>query len=377
MIKLIKGLFKLLFVLIFACVGLAGGFLINLFVLNPVKDEDPTKIVTSGNLSIHFLEVGNNYTGDSIYIKCGDTDILVDGGSRTNSSKAIQEYVNQYVDDGVLEYVIVTHADQDHIAAFAGDGSNQSLFDMYEVKTIIDFPKTDKSTAVLNRYVQKREAEVEQGAKHYTALECWKGENGGQRSYEIGDGVTLNILYNYYYENKSSDENNYSVCFQIEQGANKYLFTGDLEEKGEEYLVSYNTLGKVKLYKAGHHGSKTSSNDCLLEVIQPEIVVVTCVAGSVEYTQNISNTFPTQLFIDRISKWTDEVYVTTVGQVEEVVDKDGNTKYKDAGFSSMNGNVVINVNKNNIDVTCSNNNLKLKETDWFKANRTCPSAWAA
>ncbi len=377
MIKLIKGLFKLLFILIFACVGLAGGFLINLFVLNPVKDEDPTKIVTSGNLSIHFLEVGNNYTGDSIYIKCGDTDILVDGGSRTNSSKVIQEYVNQYVDDGVLEYVIVTHADQDHIAAFAGDGSNQSLFDMYEVKTIIDFPKTDKSTAVLNRYVQKREAEVEQGAKHYTALECWKGENGGQRSYEIGDGVTLNILYNYYYENKSSDENNYSVCFQIEQGANKYLFTGDLEEKGEEYLVSYNTLGKVKLYKAGHHGSKTSSNDCLLEVIQPEIVVVTCVAGSVEYTQNFSNTFPTQLFIDRISKWTDEVYVTTVGQVEEVVDKDGNTKYKDAGFSSMNGNVVINVNKNNIDVTCSNNNLKLKETDWFKANRTCPSAWTA
>ena len=69
--------------------------------------------------------------------------------------------------------------------------------------------------------------------------------------------------------------------------------------------------------------------------------------------------------------------MTTVGQVEEVVDKDGNTKYKDAGFSSMNGNVVINVNKNNIDVTCSNNNLKLKETDWFKANRTCPSAWTA
>jgi len=169
----------------------------------------------------------------------------------------------------------------------------------------------------------------------------------------------------------------YFVCFQIEQGANKYLFTGDLEEKGEEYLVSYNTLGKVKLYKAGHHGSKTSSNDCLLEVIQPEIVVVTCVAGSVEYKQKFSNTFPTQLFIDRISKWTDKVYVTTVGEVEEVVDKDGNTKFKDAGFSSMNGNVVINVDKNNIDVTCSNNNLKLKETDWFKANRTCPSAWAA
>lgn len=374
--KIIKFFFMTILSLVLIVVGLGVGLYISVFVENPVKTERPEDVYVNSELSIHFLELGNNNTGDSIYINCGDTDILVDGGSRTNSSQTIKGYVDEYVTDGKIEYVIVTHADQDHIASFAGDNSNTSLFDMYEVETIIDFPKTDKSTAVLNRYYAKRDAEVAQGAKHYTALECWNEQNGAQRSYEIGDGVTLNILYNYYYENNSSDENNYSVCFQIEQGSNKYLFTGDLEEKGEEYLVQYNELSKVQLFKAGHHGSKTSSNECLLDVIQPEIVVVTCVAGSVEYTQNLLNTFPTQDFIDRVSAWTDKVYVTTLGSIiQNGVDENGNPKYKDNGFTSMNGNIVFSVTKGTINIKCSNNDVLLKNTDWFKTYRTCPTAW--
>ena len=39
---------------------------------------------------------------------------------------------------------IITHADQDHIACFAGDGSNPSLFARFDVGTIIDFPLTNK-----------------------------------------------------------------------------------------------------------------------------------------------------------------------------------------------------------------------------------------
>ena len=62
------------------------------------------------------------------------------------------------------------------------------------------------------------------------------------------------------------------------------MFTGDLEEKGEEALVENNTLPKCKLFKAGHHGSPTSSTEALLSVIQPEIVCVSCCCGSEEYT---------------------------------------------------------------------------------------------
>lgn len=352
------------------CAGVVGNYVYDRKTNNIYKSD-----YVYGDLEMHFLELGNGYTGDSCYIKCGDVDILVDAGSRTSSSTTIANYLDTQVTDQKLEYIIVTHADRDHIAGFAGDSKNPSIFARYEVDTIIDFPLTNKvgskETGVLKDYYSERDSRVEKGAKHYNALQCYNNTDGGQRTYKLSDTITLNILYNYYYENSSPDENNYSVCFQIEDGDNKYLFTGDLELEGEEKLVANNSLDKVKLFKAGHHGSKTSSNDCLLDVIQPEVCVVTCCAGSVEYTQNLENTFPTQLFINRISKWTDKVYVTTVGTIA----KDDSGKWKDVSYTSLNGIVVVKVNNGLLNVECSNNNTVLKDTDWFKNNRTTPDAW--
>lgn len=352
------------------CAGVVGNYVYDRKTNNIYKSD-----YVYGDLEMHFLELGNGYTGDSCYIKCGDVDILVDAGSRTSSSTTIANYLDTQVADKKLEYIIVTHADRDHIAGFAGDSKNPSIFARYGVDTIIDFPLTNKvgskETGVLKDYYSERDNRVKKGAKHYNALQCYNNTDGGQRTYKLSDTITLNILYNYYYENSSPDENNYSVCFQIEDGDNKYLFTGDLELEGEEKLVANNSLDKVKLFKAGHHGSKTSSNDCLLDVIQPEVCVVTCCAGSVEYTQNLENTFPTQLFINRISKWTDKVYVTTVGTIE----KDDSDKWKDVSYTSLNGIVVVKVNNGMLNVECSNNNTVLKDTDWLKNNRTIPDAW--
>lgn len=322
--------------------------------------------ISSGELSIHFLYLGNKYAGDCTLIKVGNTEVLIDAGSRKSSASTIVPYIEEYCTDGVLEYVIATHADQDHIAAFVGTTKVKGVFDSFECGTIIDFPLTDKKTnAIVKDYFAKRDAEVEAGAVHYTALQCWNEEEGAQRSYELSDNVTMNILYNYYYENHSSDENNYSVCILLSQtdGENTfhYLFTGDLEEKGEEYLVQYNSLPKVKLFKAGHHGSPTSSNDCLLSVIQPEIVCVCCCAGSTEYTTNKDNTFPSQAMIDRVGKYTKNIYVTTM--------------ITNDGHALMNGNIVFyygkkeEEEKKSLKLWCSNNDTILKDTEWFAQNR--------
>ena len=154
--------------------------------------------------------------------------------------------------------------------------------------------------------------------------------------------------------------------------SNYYLFTGDLEEDGEESLVEeyYKEYGKnlpeVDLYKAGHHGSKTSSSEALLEIISPEIVCVCCCAGSSEYTSKVENQFPTQAFIDRIAQYTHQVYVTTLC-----------LDYNNGSFKSFNGNIVVTSSNgdNDISVACANNNTVLKDTDWFKENRMCPDAW--
>ncbi len=326
----------------------------------PVNDKE---------LSIHFLQLGNEYTGDCVYIKAGETDILVDAGSRASSVSTIDSYLKQYVTDGTLEFVIVTHADRDHIAGFA---AKNGLFSKYDCEIIIDFAKTNKTTDTYNDYITNRDAEIEAGAKHFTALECWNKAGEAEREYQLATDIKMSILYQKFYEEKTSDENDYSVCFLITYGEKNYLFTGDLEKDGEASLVQNNTLPKVELFKAGHHGSKTSTTDALLEVIQPEIVCVCCCAGSVEYTQNNDNTFPTQDFINRVSKYTDKVYVTS--RVNLVYNEE-KQKFENGEYKLMNGNIVVSTSGVTVTVQCSHNDLILKDTAWFKNKRTCPPEW--
>ena len=313
-----------------------------------------------GNLQIHFLELGNYYTGDCVYVKAGDTDVLIDAGSKSSSVPTISAYLNQYVTDGKLEYVIVTHAHEDHYAGFA---AKNGIFDLYECGTIIDFAKTNKdpSKGMQKNYLANLEAEIAAGATHYTAQDCIEQN---KTDFVLADGITMTILDSYYYTHDSSTENDYSVCMLLTEGENNYLFTGDLEEDGEKRLVEMNDLPEVVLYKAGHHGSKTSSSDELLSVIKPQIVCVCCCAGSAEYTKTEANKFPTQAFIDRIAPYTDQVFVTTIFESDD-----------DKTFKSMNGNITVCSDGSRVWVVCSASDLTLCETAWFEEKRTRPAAW--
>ena len=346
------------------------------------------QVVAKGELSFHFMMLGNDYAGDCVYVKAGDNDILIDAGSRANSVDDIQNYVDQYVTDGKFEYVIITHADQDHIAGFA---AAESIFDLYECQTIIDFNKSNKSLttdsggqSLYAKYLANRDEEIQAGAKRYSALDCYNNQNGASRVYNLTEdgNIRFEVLYNYYYKNYSKDENNYSVCVMFYHGDRQFLFTGDLEKEGEEYLAQKYEFTQVELYKAGHHGSKTSSNDCLLSEIQPKVCVVCCCAGSVEYTDNLNNTFPTQDMINRISPYTDAVYAPITIDIIQTKGMDtpndvSDDEYKNDGeYKLLNGNIqVISDAVNGVKVECSNNTTKLKDTEWFANYRQMPVAW--
>ena len=357
--KFSKGLTVFLAIVCFV-VGAAGGFY-GYFKFTLPNDSD---VYVSGDLVINFIELGNKYTGDCTYIKAGDNDILIDAGSKTASVPTIDAFLSENVSDGTLEYVIVTHAHEDHYAGFATPEDADSIFDLYECEVIIDFSQITPEkadTKMYKNYIRERDAEIEAGAVHYTAMECI---TEGKKSFDLGSGIELEILDSYFYYNVASNENDHSVCAMINQGDRHFLFTGDLEKEGEDKLVEMNDLPEITLYKAGHHGSKTSSHNALLEVINPEIVCVCCCAGSPEYTKKTENQFPTQEFIDRIAPYTEKVYVTTL-----CVD------YENGGFKSMNGNIKVTSGANGVTVKCSNNNILLKDTDWFKSSRNCPEVW--
>lgn len=371
--------------------GLVVGFVLNIYFLTPNSYEIPetitssntsvavtgsidANVVKSKDLSIHFLEIGNKYTGDCTLVKVGNVEMLIDAGSKASSIPTIKAYLDTYV-EGDLDYVVVTHAHEDHYAGFATPEATQSLFDLFAVKNIIDFGEgTNKTTAnkMYANYVRERDAEIAAGANYFEAVDYTNGTYA--QSFELGtdSGVYVQMLYHEFLgkDNVAETENDYSVCLQIEQNGKKYLFTGDLEKDGEESLVEENAAGgknegllsQVELYKAGHHGSKTSSSKALLDVIQPKVVCVCCCAGSSEYTSKNANQFPTQDFINRVSIHTKQIFVTTL-----CVD------YKAGKFESFNGNIVVCANNTgDVSVYCSNNTTYLKDTDWFKANRTLP-----
>ena len=332
-------------------------------------EEIKSTVIETDELSIHFLELGNYYAGDSVYIKAGDIDILIDAGSRASSSTTIHNYIKDYCTDGKLEYVIATHAHEDHISGFVGTNSNPGIFDLYECEVIIDYAFKNTSSQISKNYESKRDNEVTLGAKHYTAKDCMEGTNGAASRFNLTDTINFEILDQKYYYEKSSDENNYSVCMMLNYGNNHFLFTGDLEKEGEESLVEKNDLPHCKVFKGGHHGSKTSSNEALLSKITPEVVCVCCCAGSSEYTDNVDNMFPTQDFINRVAKYTNRVYVTTLAKYEIAKNKNGNEYPKVNGFESMNGTIVVTLdNAGNVITTCTNNDTILKDTAWFNSS---------
>ena len=356
--------------------------------------------VGQSEFSIHIIDLGE-YAGDSIYIKAGDNDILIDAGSRAGSASLICEYLSEYVTDNKLEYVIATHADQDHIAAFVGSGENSGVLYKYEVDTLIKFDnitkkKENSPTKVYTDFMSAVDYLKANGTTVYTAGQCYNETDGAKRQYWLDSEHTLsmNILYNHYYYNQSTDENNHSVVTLFtkttDTGNFNYLFTGDLEKDGESRMVDYyakpsnskseyDILPEVDFYKAGHHGSGTSSTAKLLDAIKPKYIAISCCAGSPEYTKNNLNTFPYQASLDNMLKHTEKIYCTGMAKNLPKLNNNGEFASKKYDYEPHNGNIVFFFNSRinaagettgNIKLWCSNSYDTLIETEWFQKYRT-------
>ena len=95
-----------------------------------------------------------------------------------------------------------------------------------------------------------------------------------------------------------------------------FLLTGDAEAEEEAQMLKAEKVGKVNVYKAGHHGSAYSSTSDLLAVIRPDIAVISC---------GMENPYghPADSTIKRLKEYTDHIYRTDVcGTI--VIESDGN-----------------------------------------------------
>jgi competence protein ComEC len=80
------------------------------------------------------------------------------------------------------------------------------------------------------------------------------------------------------------------------------LVTGDMDQYAESALLLAQDIPDINILVAGHHGSKTSTSQALLDVALPEIAVISVGANSYGH--------PAQETLDRLSSMGIQVYRT-------------------------------------------------------------------
>ena len=74
----------------------------------------------------------------------------------------------------------------------------------------------------------------------------------------------------------SHAENEDSILALVTVMKQTILLTGDASEKVEEAVVKDNPHLQFTILKAGHHGSRTSSGEALLRLVQPRLAFISC-----------------------------------------------------------------------------------------------------
>ncbi len=203
--------------------------------------ESPEGLVT-----VHFIDVGQ---ADAIFIDNREFEVLIDGGNNKDGT-TVAEYLKDYV-DGTLDMIIATHPDADHI------GGLDDVIEAYSVSKIID-SGAGKKTKTYEEYWQAAQDEAD--------CEILYDED---ITFDLGHGASLKLIET---GDDFQDVNDSSVVAQLNYGEVSLLLTGDMGRTAE--LGSLSKFEKITVLKSGHHGSRTSSSQALLDILQPEYVVI-------------------------------------------------------------------------------------------------------
>lgn len=82
------------------------------------------------------------------------------------------------------------------------------------------------------------------------------------------------------YAPEAAPKNNDSLVLRIRYGQRAFLLTGDAERPIEQWMLSENEIQPADVLKVGHHGSKTSSTEPFLSVVNPLFAVISVGYGN-------------------------------------------------------------------------------------------------
>lgn len=227
-----------------------------------------------GEVHLTALDVGQgqclilHHEGKTFLVDCGGSD------EETAANTAAETLLSRGITR--LDGIILTHGDKDHA------GGIPYLLSRMDTGFLMIPSTTDPETVA-------------------GLTENWNGKLIlADRDYEIPlDRACLTVFGPTFAA--ESNENSLCVLFEGENCA--ILVTGDRGSLGEMLLMHEAALPDVDLLIAGHHGSKYSTTQELLNTVQPETVFISVGAGN-------AYGHPAGELLDRLSTFGCEVYRT-------------------------------------------------------------------
>lgn len=222
-------------------------------------------------LHLVFCDVGQ---GDATLAIKGSTQILIDGGPSDKVLACLSEHVPFW--DRKIEMVVVTHPDYDHLTGIV------SVIDRYVVKQIVSNSlvldtgvfgtfREEVIAIKIPVYSPKYGDKIRIGGLELKILYpeeklgneiVWTGGTGKESSGVMGTEVF------------AGNTNATSIVSELVYGNFKAILAGDSGFDQETIMENNNELEKVNVIKIAHHGSKYSTSTEFLDLIRPDLAVI-------------------------------------------------------------------------------------------------------
>lgn len=229
---------------------------------NPVQETTETVTTETSTVTVVFLNVGQ---GNAVLVRGEGYDALIDFGK--NEEKLRAELKEQGITH--LDYLFVTHPDQDHYGA-------------WQVLTNEGYINNDTEFYHPTFYFRE-----EQPKGYKTMLMVMYGMGVDITEINTEDNLIPNEVHkdmrllwpDPQFSEIIKEKNDNSLVFDIGSGKSHVLLTGDIENPVEQVLYAptfpINENGnKINVFMASHHGSEYCSAPALLSKTKPEVAVI-------------------------------------------------------------------------------------------------------
>ena len=202
-----------------------------------------------------------------------------------------------------IDFIFISHFDQDHI------GGIFTILEKLKVKRIF-VSKQEENSENYQKFLKK----VKEKNIPVTIVKKDDVIN-------LENDVSIDILWPRDKQIEENKINNNAIVMKLRYNKFSMLFTGDIEEITEKEIVSIyeNTdILRSAILKIAHHGSKTSTTEEFLKLVDPRIALI-------GVGKNNLFGHPSDEIIKRLEEINVKVYRTDLnGEIEIIVNNKGN-----------------------------------------------------